>query len=536
MERLIRSAECSEHGLVTADDGGFTRRTWGEIHQLARRMSSTLASAGIGSGSRVAVLSGAPAEVVPVVQAIWLRGAAVTMLQQPSPRTDPRVWRDDTARALSMVGAEVLIAGKSFEAGVEAASFAISTLPVASLAGGDDIDPVPVRDEDAALLQLSSGSTGRPKAIVVSHRNLYANIVTMSARWELSEQHDTLVSWLPLFHDMGMIAFLALPMMAGMELVKSTPLDFLAAPVLWTELISRFGGTFTAAPNFAYSLLARRLAKVDDGRLDLSTVRYAINGAEPIDCPAMQRFVTEAGRFGWPEGALVGSYGMAEAVLGISSPAPGSGLAVDYVDPAGLEADGSPAPRAGGRPLAKLGVPFDGMTVRVVDERGRPLPDRRVGELEIRGESVTCTYVTEEGAFDAQDTGGWLRTGDLGYRTEDGQLVICGRKKDVIIVSGRNIYPTEIERAVEEIDGVRKGGVIAVSIDAGRPGEGFAVIAEEMAGTAHPEASNLRRLISARVFDAVGVVPRQVLTVAPGDVPKTSSGKLQRGRARQMFL
>lgn len=534
-QSLIRTGRTSDRGMVTGAAGRFTRRTWPEIHQMARRIAGALGRAGLGRGAKVAVLCGDPAEVAPLVQAIWLRGAAVTMVQQPSPRMDLRVWRDDTAAILSMVEANALVIGRPFAEDELMGAFRVRTLTFASLLDGDEAEPVTVDEQDAALLQLSSGSTGTPKAIVITHRNLYANVEAMIARFQLSATTDRLVSWLPLFHDMGMIAFLAQPMMAGFELIKSTPLEFLSSPTLWAELVSRFGGTFTSAPNFAYALLARRLGKVPDGHLDLSSVRYAINGAEPVDCLAMQRFVAEAKRFGWRDGALVGAYGLAEAVLAVSAPEPGSGLGVDVVDPAGVEVTGVAVPQQGGRPLAKLGAPLAGMEVRVLDDSGRPVPERRIGELVIRGAAVTKTYITAEGVFPAHEPDGWLRTGDLGYRTEDGQLVICGRKKDVIIVSGRNVYPTEIERAVEGVPGIRKGAVIAVSIDAGHPGEGFAVIAESASGSDGPEMEELRRSVGSKVFDAVGVAPRQTLIVSPGQVPKTSSGKLRRGHARLLL-
>ncbi|WP_199512637.1 fatty acyl-AMP ligase [Nucisporomicrobium flavum] len=534
LDRLIDSARTSDRGLVVRDGDGFARRTWGELHHQARRIAGGLAEAGVGPGSRVAVLCGQPGEVAPLVQAVWLRGAAVTMLQQASPRADPAIWLADTAVALATVRAGLVVAGPPYDPAVLAGT-PVRTVPLAALAAGPDTDPVEVGEDAAALLQLSSGSTGAPKAIVVKHRNLYANIDALLARFRLTREADTAVSWLPLFHDMGMIAFMAQPMMAGIELVKASPLDFLGSPVLWAEMIARFRGTFTAAPNFAYVLLSRRLERIPDGRFDLSSMRYAINGAEPVDYVAMQRFTAEAGRFGWPGTALVGAYGMAEAVLGVSAPEPGIGLGADRVDPDALELTAAAVPHRDGRPLATLGRPFDGIEVRVVAENGEPVGARQVGELEIRGEAVTETYLTTEGEFAARGADGWLPTGDVGYRTDDGELVICGRRKDVIIVAGRNIFPTEIERAAEQVPGIRPGGVVAVSIDAGRPDEGFAVIAEADPRDAGRDAGELRRTVGRRVFDAVGATPRQVLVVAAGRVPKTSSGKLRRGQARELL-
>lgn len=535
-EHLYRCARTSQRGMTTGEPDRAVRRSWGEIHRRARHIAAGLAESGIGPGASVAVLVTDPCEIAPLIQAVWMRGAAFTMLHQPTPRTEHRLWLADTHRALALIDADAVVAAAPLGDLVSHRS-AVPVLDVAGLSTGTSVTPLEVDEDQAALLQLSSGSTGAPKAVVISHRNLYANVTAMIERFELESTPDQVaVSWLPLFHDMGMIAFLALPMMSGLELVSTTPAQFLRDPLLWVDLITRHRGTFTAAPNFAYTLLARRLSSVaDNSAYDLSSMRYAVNGAEPIDCEAMAEFTRAATRFRWPATALSGAYGLAEAVLSVSAPVPGAGLGSERVDRQALEQSGSVIACEDGQRLATLGHPLPGVQVRVVDAQTRlSVPAGRVGEFEIRGECVTSTVLTTEGALRRSGPQSWLATGDLGYLTGTGQLVVCGRTKDVIIVSGRNVFPTDIERAAAQVDGVRPGNAVAVPLAAGTPDEGFAVLVESVHHDVLERAAVLRREIALRVFAAVGVTPRTVRILPVGAIPKTSSGKLRRTAARAL--
>jgi fatty-acyl-CoA synthase len=345
-----------------------------------------------------------------------------------------------------------------------------------------------------------------------------------------------MLSWLPLFHDMGMVGFLTLPMAIGVELVKTTPADFLTGPLLWPALISKYGGTVTAAPNFAYAMVGRRMAKVDEpDAYDLSRLRIALNGAEPIDEAAVRGFVEAGARFGMPAECVLAAYGMAEATLAVSFAPLFTGLTVDTVDADELEAHNRavPATGAGARVFSLLGPPLPGLEVTAVDEDGRPLPDRRVGELRVRGEAVTPGYLTVHGPLATQDADGWLATGDLGYLV-DGQVVVCGRIKDVIIMGGRNIYPTDIERAAQSVEGVRPGNAVAVRLDAGSRRERFAVAVESAVAGDEAAERLLAKEITARVLDAVGARPVGVFVLGAGTLPKTPSGKLRRSAAAEL--
>jgi fatty-acyl-CoA synthase len=543
---LTSAAACSDPrgcGMITG--GPPVRCGWGEVHADARRRAAALVEGGVRPGDAVAVLAADPAAVAPTVQAVWLAGGSITMLHQPTARTDLAVWARDTIAVLAMIEARLVLLGAPFEPlGDVLSRHSIAFRAIADLAGhpGGGPDAVASVGEDGtALLQLTSGSTASPKAVRITHGNLFSNITAMAEVARLDPEHDVMVSWLPLFHDMGMIGFLTVPMMLGLNLVKATPADFLSRPTMWAELITRHRGTVTAAPNFAYALTARRLSTVDDVSYDLSTLRIALNGAEPIDPSAARMFTDVGARFGLPPGAMLCAYGLAESTLAVSFAPPGTGLEVDEIDAEQLETRhrAVPLPKQSTmdrtRVLPLLGRPLRGLQVRVVDDAGAPLPARSVGRLQLRGEAVSPGYLTVAGPVATTDAHGWLDTGDEGYLTESGQIVVCGRRKDVIIMGGRNIYPTDVERAASTVDGVRAGNVAAIRLDAGRRRESFAVAVEStLAGDDNAEHA-IRRQVAARVLDAVGVRPLRVLVLPPGGLPKTPSGKLRRSAAADLL-
>lgn len=552
LDLLLTSAAESPRGMTTGEPHAPVRHGWGEVHATARRMATDLLGGepGLRPGTSVGVLAGEAARIAPAAQAVWLAGGSITMLHQPTPRTDLAKWAEDTVRVLDMIGAGLVLLGAPFDPVAEVlTSRGITVRSLASLGEGNSGGELPALPEvthgedDTLLLQLTSGSTADPKAVRITHRNLYANLTAMVEASELRVDRDVMVSWLPLFHDMGMVGFLTVPMAVGLELVAITPADFLGRPLLWAELISKYAGTVTAAPNFAYAVLARQLARAEEGSLDLSSLRFALNGAEPIDPAAVAAFTEAGSRFGLRAESVVAAYGMAETVLGVSFAPVDTGLEVDTVDAEELESHRRAVPAKSGderavRQFPLLGPPLLGLQARVVDDEGRVLEDREVGTIQLRGDSVTPGYLTVHGPLPTQDADGWLDTGDQGYLA-DGSVVVCGRIKDVIIMGGRNIYPTDIERAAAEADGVRAGNAVAVRLDAGSgvgsgKRESFVVVVESRrAGDARAEAL-IRKEVSSRVVASVGARPARVVVLAPGSLPKTPSGKLRRSATRDL--
>jgi len=345
---------------------------------------------------------------------------------------------------------------------------------------------------------------------------------------------DVIVSWLPCFHDMGMTGFLTVPMYFGAELVKVTPMDFLGDILLWAKLIDKYRGTMTAAPNFAYNLFAKRLRRqAEEGQFDLSSLRWALSGAEQVD-PVDVEDLCEAGApFGLRPEAIVPAYGMAETTVAVSFTECGVGMVVDEIDADLLAVlhRAVPATKGNTRRLVALGKPIDGLEVRIVDEDDNMLGERAVGVIQVRGKPVTKGYITMAGFIGAQDKAGWYDTGDMGYLTEVGDIVVCGRVKDVIIMAGKNIYPTDIERAATRVAGVRAGCSVAVRLNAGLSRETFAVAVESNDYDKPEEVRRIERQVAHEVFGDVDVRPRNVVVLQPGVIPKTPSGKLRRAHA-----
>ncbi len=534
-EKMYRNALRTDRGMVTGEPHEPVRHTWGEVHEKARRIAGGLAAAGVGHGDAVGVLAGAPVEIAPTAQGLWMRGASLTMLHQPTPRTDLALWAQDTTTVIDMIEAKAVVISDPFTVAIPVLEErGVKVVTVEQLLAADPIDPVETGEDDVALMQLTSGSTGSPKAVVITHRNVYSNAEAMFIGAEYDVDRDVMVSWLPCFHDMGMIGFLTVPMYFGAELVKVTPMDFLRDTLLWAKLIDKYKGTMTAAPNFAYALFAKRLRKqAKPGQFDLSTLRFALSGSEPVE-PADVEDLIDAGRpFGLPAEAILPAYGMAETTLAVSFSECGAGLVVDEVDTDLLAAlrRAVPATKGNTRRLASLGPLLKDLEARIVDEDGNVLPTRGVGIIELRGEALTPGYITMGGFVPAQDNHGWYDTGDLGYLLENGHVVVCGRVKDVIIMAGRNIYPTDIERAASRVDGVRPGCAVAVRLDAGHSRETFAVAVESNAWEDPAEVRRIEHQVAHEVVGEVDVRPRNVVVLGPGTIPKTPSGKLRRANS-----
>jgi len=536
-DQMYANAATSRRGMITGTFEDPIRRSWDEVHEEARRMAGALSDLDVVPGTSVAVLAGDPADVAPLAAAVWMRGASLSMLAQPTPRTDLAMWLADTDRAARTIKARLTVVGAPFADAADPLNAAGQhVIMLEELRTGSAIEPLHPGESAIAMYQLTSGSTGTPKAVELTHANILANSNALFTATDGDAATDVMVSWLPLSHDMGMLAFLALPMQYGVELVASKPEEFLRRPALWADLISRYRGTITSGPKFAYSLLALTLERAEPGRFDLSSLRVAINGAEPIDARETSRLAEAGAPFGLRPGAITPAYGMAEATLAITfdnSPQ----VNVDRISRRDLQECALATPDAGtdAYGVVAVGLPVAGMEIRVVDYYSRPRPPRHVGSIEVRGAAVSGGYLTEQGWREGAIRDGWLHTGDLGYFDEHGRLYVCGRTKDVIVIAGNNIYPTDVERAACAVPGVRAGNAVAVRIDAGEFREGFAVLAESKFAADPVEAERIRAEIALRVNQAVGHNARAVLVLPPGSVPKTGSGKLQRRKAAELF-
>jgi fatty-acyl-CoA synthase len=537
LPRLEATAETT-HSITfvgSAGAGGRERVEWGRLHEDARGMAAALQARGIGPGSHVALLGPTTRLFVTAIQATWLAGATVIVLPLPMRLGSIEDFVAQTRRLIVHSGAQVVVIDAQLSEFLDPKPDDPPVVRLDQLRGAADRYERPADDPDAlAILQFTSGSTADPKGVMVPHRCMAANLDAIVDAAEVDPDEDMAVSWLPLYHDMGLIGLLGGPMTCGFDLVLAAPQDFLAAPARWMEWTAEFGATVTAGPNFAYALAARALDRLD--RLDLSRWRLALNGAEPIDPGAVESFLAAGAAHGVDPRTAFCVFGMAEATLAVTFPTPGSGMHVDAVDQRVLETDqyAAPVDPDGGnvRRLPLLGRPLDGVELRICDPAsGQSMQDREVGEIELRGTSISPGYYGNARASEDARRGDWFRTGDLGY-VVDGELVVCGRLKDVIIVGGRNVFPEDVERAAESVDGVRAGNVIAFGTEGRRGREALVVVAE----TKLDEITPIRAAVAARVTDAVGVPPEDVVLVRPGTLPKTSSGKPQRSLCRRRYL
>jgi fatty-acyl-CoA synthase len=509
--------------------------TWAQLHDEARAMAAELQARGVGPGQHVALIGPTSRPLVTAIQATWLAGAAAVMLPLPMRLASIEEFVAQTRTRIVNADAALVVLDPDLAPFLEPRPGDPPIVLLPELGGGraQRYEQVAIDSTSLAILQFTSGSTADPKGVMLPHATIGANLDAIVEAAALDPESDVAVSWLPLYHDMGLIGLLTVPMTTGTDLVLASPQEFLGAPGRWMEWMSAYGGTCTAGPNFSYALAARALRRANG--LDLSRWRLALNGAEPIDPAAVEDFVAAGAPHGLRPGAVFCAFGMAEATLGVTFPEPLSGMRTDAVNRRVLESDRYAAPTAaeaeGTRRLAVLGRPLPGLQIRIVDpESGDAMRSREVGELEVRGSSVTPGYYRRPDATAAALHDGWLRTGDLGYLL-DGELIVCGRIKDVIIVGGRNVFPEDVERAASAVDGVRAGNVIAFGVEGRRGREAVVVVAESRAD----DVDSVRDAVAAQVRDAVGV-STEVVLVNPGTLPKTSSGKLQRSLCRSRYL
>lgn len=531
------SAAAQRSGAITfvsGDPHAAQRVPWAEIHRDARDMAAGLQARGVRPGDHVALLGPTSRGLVTAIQATWHAGATVVVLPLPMRLGSLEDFISQTRARMFNADAALLIIDPDLAGFVDPVAGDPPRVLLADLSGrGDDLVSPGVGADRLAIVQFTSGSTSDPKGVMLSDRHVLANLDGALEAVRFDADDDVMVSWLPLYHDMGLIGMLTIPMITGIDLVLGTPQDFMSAPARWVEWMSRYRGTATAGPNFSYALAARALRR--SSGLDLSRWRIALNGAEPVDPGTVEAFCAAGAPHGLHAGSAFPAFGMAEVVIAGTFPDPGTGLRTDVVDRFHLESDRYAAPAAdgpGARALAVLGRPVGGLEIRICDaQSGVVMDEREVGELQIRGSSVTSGYYKHPEATAAAFAGEWLKTGDLGYLV-DGELVVCGRLKDVIIVGGRNVFPEDVERAVASVDGVRAGNVIAFGVRGRRGKEAVVVVAETKAGDTQP----IRRAVAARVLDAVGLPPEEVVLVSAGSLPKTSSGKLQRSLCRSRYL
>ncbi|MFD5421625.1 fatty acyl-AMP ligase [Streptomyces sp. NPDC127069] len=509
----------------------------------AARCAAALAEQGVGHGDRVLLCLPTGAQFLTAFFGTQLLGATPTAIAVPLRLGGAAGFEGQLKELVGYLRpAAVVTTAAVIEALPELAGTplidgaALHARAVASDAPAHAIR-LPSGDEPA-LIQCTSGSTGRPKGVVVSHANLAANCaqLTGAVGWT---RGDTTVSWAPLYHDMGLITGVLCPVYVGGSTVLMPPTRFLRAPAEWLRHISEHRGAIAAAPNFAYGYVTSRVRDEELQGVDLSSWRMAFCGAEPIQPATARRFVERFTRWGLPADAFTPGYGMAEATLVITVKKPGAPFVHDSIDReaavTGARAVDVDPQSTNAVQVVDCGEPVAGAEVRIVDDEGTPLEENGIGHVQFRSPSRTAGYfdLPEESAacVDAPD---WWRTGDIGY-LRDGGLRITSRAKDLVIIRGANYFPSDFEQAAETVDGVRLGAVIAVGHQAENADseELHLIVETDLDGDRHEE---LRRAVQGAVTSRTGVAPAAVHLVPRRSIPKTTSGKLQRARARELFV
>ena len=515
--------------------------TCGELADQAGRVARGLREAGVESGQCVAIMLPSGCDFFRAYFGVLLAGAVPVPIYPPTSRSQLQDHLTRQAGILDNAQAVVLIAGDETRA--------FTVLLRRRLPGLHDIatveqllragPPVQLRGapEDLALIQYTSGSTGHPKGVMLSHANLLANVRSMGRALAVNGD-DVFVSWLPLYHDMGLIGACLGTLYHGIPLHLMSPLSFVSRPRRWLRAISAHQGTLSAGPNFAYQVCATRLRDAELEGLDLSSWRLALNGAEPVHPATLERFCERFAPYGFRREALLPVYGLAENAVGLAFPPLGRGPRIDRVQRDVFLDQGVARPAAwdSGEVLEFVccGIPIPDHEIRIVDDTGLEAPERRQGRIQFRGPSATRGYFRNPGATAALFDGDWLNTGDYGYLA-DGELHVTGREKDLIVRAGRNLYPYELEQAIGDLPGIRRDAVAVFGSPDPDSGVERLVVLAETRERDPARRAQLLKDIERLTLERLDSPPDEVLLVRPRTVLKTSSGKIRRLACRYLY-
>jgi fatty-acyl-CoA synthase len=527
------------YGYLAEDGLAESHQTFARLFEDALSVAGGLRAAGLEPGDTIAIILPGAREFLTTFLGAACAGIVPAPLYPPLRLDQFEVYLRQTAPAVRASGAAAVVTSAQLRRVLgrlqSDAPSVRSVLAIERLEGRRLEAIARVRLDDPVFLQFTSGSTSDPKGVVLTHRNLAENVAAIAGPHGLQiTADDRGMSWLPLFHDMGLIGMALTVLYAGCTTDFLSPLAFLKRPATWLRVISRTRATISFAPNFAYELCVRRVQPREMAGLDLSCWRVAGCGAEPVRAETLAAFAGKFAEAGFREEAFLPCYGMAEHTLAVTFPPLNRAPRVDLVKADELASARRAVPAGAGEgrtAVVSCGRPFPGHEIRIADPKGRSLPERRVGQVLLRGPSVFRGYLGPDALSKEALAGGWLHSGDLGYLAA-GELYVCGRVKDTIIVNGRNYYPQDLEQAASDVGGVRKGRVAAFGTQTGSGQDRIVVVLEPT--DARP-ADDLAERVRGRILEVTGVRVDDVVIAPSGTIPKTTSGKLQRVRLRQLF-
>lgn len=516
--------------------------TYKQLYESALKVAWSLRELGLNEGETVAIMQPTQPGFFYTFIGVLLAGGIPVPIYPPFRMHMLEAYAKTEARILTNAGVRILV---TFEQAEKLSHLLKAFVPslkhittVENLLQPNLLkNPFQAKSNNFAFIQYTSGSTADPKGVLLSHANLIANIRAYGKGIAVNPD-DVAVSWLPLYHDMGLIAMWLGSMYFGIPLVLLTPFSFLNHPEKWLWAIHYHRGTLTGAPNFAYELCVRKIEPPMIEGLDLSSLRLSANGAEKVYPRTLEEFIKKFKPYGFAPTALLPVYGLAESTVGLSIPPLNQKYRVDYVERKAFEEDQKAIPVDNDKSalaFVSCGFPLEGHQIRIVDDQGNVLPERSVATLQFRGPSSMQGYYNNPRATAAIYHDGWWDSGDLAYMA-DGEVFITGRRKDLIIKSGRNIYPAEIEELVGAIKGVRQGCVVAFGVtDTNRGTEQLIVVAETRE-TDKAKRESLTEQINDAIASTLDIVPDEIVLAPPHAVPKTSSGKLQRAASKTKYL
>ena len=542
LESHVQSHPDRIHLILDRHNEEAKQLTYQELKEGALELAAGLQRHGLEPGDTVAIMLPTGQDYFFSFFAVLLGGGIPVPLYPPARPTQIEEHLRRHRGILRNAGAKILITMPEVKPIARLLKAQVETLELVDTVDAfsgltADFTPIPAHANDVAFIQYTSGSTGDPKGVVLTHANLLANIRAMGQATDVTAA-DVFVSWLPLYHDMGLIGAWLGSLYFGCRLVIMQPLSFLARPERWLWAIHNYHGTMSASPNFGYEFCYRRLGDEVLKGLDLSSWRLAFNGAEPVSPETIINFEKRFVPYGFRPEAASPVYGLAESTVGLAFPPLGRGPVIDRVKRGPLIESGRAVVAAEDDTTAlrfvACGRPLIGHQIRIVDESGRELPDRQQGELQFKGPSVTSGYFRNPEKTRSLFKGEWLDSGDLAYIAE-GDIFITSRIKDIIIRGGRNVYPHELEEAVGNIPGIRKGCIaVFASQDRDSGTERLIVLAESRKKDAAAKEKLQQQIINTAV-DLLGMPPDDVLIAPPGTVLKTSSGKIRRAASRELY-
>jgi fatty-acyl-CoA synthase len=538
---LERVREAPETGMRFLGPGGEERYfTYMSLYAEAERRAAHLSGLGFMKGDRLVLMMAEAQEFVTSFLGCVIAGIIPAPISAPMATKAGEHFLATAARIIDDAGAKALLTTESSkpfaEQALSRASEDARLIMTEEAFAGDPppFDRRQVGPEDICFLQYTSGSTTAPRGVMVTHANLMANAVAfLGPRGLNAGPHEMGISWLPHYHDMGLIGFILAPIIMNRHVVILPITSFARDPRVWLKAIDKYRGTISYAPNFAYAQVVKRLRDSDLDALDLSCWRVAGCGAEPIHAPTLRSFADRLAPAGFRAEAFLPSYGMAESTLAVSIHQHGSPLRIDRVDVESLKlGKARPAIENNGRvsEIVSCGCPLPDHQVAIINEEGMALAEREIGEVSVLGPSVARGYFRNPEATAETWRDGWLRTGDLGYLA-DGELYICGRSKELIIIRGANYYPQDIELAARDLPGIKRGNLVAFGVNDGRE-ERLVILAE---AEAREEREPLRQAIASRIRESIGLEVYRVALVPVGALLRTTSGKLQRRKMKRLY-